>query len=113
MLPKVRTGATGEPVIFSNAMTEEHFRNNIRKEIPEGFRAISECWDYDVRVKGGIMSKEAWIKEYSTVDAKLYKGRNDDAPFYAFMVYKFFKNHPEISETRNELAIINEFDQKR
>lgn len=58
------------------------------REIPEGFTAIAECWDYDVRVKGGVMTKEEWLKEYMTANCKLYFGRDDFEPFRLFMEYK-------------------------
>lgn len=58
------------------------------KKIPDGFTAMAECWDYDARVKAGIISKEAWLKEYMTAECKMYMGRNDFEPFQLFMEYK-------------------------
>ena len=61
------------------------------KPIPEGFTAMAECYDYDVRVKSGAISRRAWWKEYRQADAKLYRGRKDFRPFFSFMWYKLTK----------------------
>ena len=58
------------------------------KKIPDGFTAMAECWDYDARVKTGLISKEAWLKEYMTAECKMYIGRDDFEPFRIFMEYK-------------------------
>lgn len=58
------------------------------KEIPVGLTAMAECFDYDVRVKTGIISKEDWLKEYMTTECKMYMGRDDFEPFQLFMEYK-------------------------
>lgn len=58
------------------------------KKIPDGFTAMAECWDYDARVKTGIISKEAWLKEYMAAECKMYIGRDDFEPFRIFMEYK-------------------------
>ena len=61
------------------------------KKIPEGFTTMAECFDYDVRVKSGMISKSEWKKQYKAANAKLYRGRNDFRPFFSFMWYKFTK----------------------
>ena len=61
------------------------------KKIPEGFVTMAECFDYDARVKNGLISHKEWMKQYKKVDAKLYKGRNDFIPFLSFMWYKVTK----------------------
>lgn len=60
------------------------------KKIPEGFYTIAECFDYDVRVKGKLISKKEWKKYYKNANAKLYLGRNDFKPFLSFVLYKMF-----------------------
>ena len=62
-------------------------------KIPEGFKAIAECYDYDVRVKSGMISKKEWKKQYKAAKAKTYRGRNDFIPFFSFMWYKLTKMH--------------------
>lgn len=61
------------------------------KEIPEGFTAMAECFDYDARVKTGKISKKEWKKQYNAAECKLYKGRDDNIPFYIFLWYKYKK----------------------
>ena len=61
------------------------------KEIPEGFTAMAECFDYDARVKTGKISKKEWKKQYNAAECKLYKGRDDNIPFYIFLWYKYTK----------------------
>ncbi len=58
------------------------------KKVPDGLTAMAECFDYDVRVKTGIISKEEWLKEYMTAECKMYMGRDDFKPFQLFMEYK-------------------------
>lgn len=58
------------------------------KEIPDGLTAMAECFDYDARVKTGIIPKEEWLKEYMNTECKLYMGRDDYKPFQLFMEYK-------------------------
>lgn len=59
--------------------------------IPKGFTAMAECYDYDARVKTKKVSHRQWMKEYKSVNAKLYRGRKDFIPFLAFMWYKLTK----------------------
>ena len=49
---------------------------------------MAECFDYDMRVKTGMISKEEWLKEYMTAECKMYMGRDDFEPFQLFMEYK-------------------------
>lgn len=65
-------------------------KTNYYKKIPDGFYTIAECFDYDVRVKGKIISKKEWKEFYKNANAKLYRGRNDLKPFLSFMLYKLF-----------------------
>lgn len=58
------------------------------KKVPDGMTAMAECFDYDVRVKTGVISKEEWLKEYMTTECKMYLGRDDYVPFQLFMEYK-------------------------
>ena len=58
------------------------------KIVPDGLTAMAECFDYDARVKTGIVSKEEWLKEYMTAECKMYMGRDDFEPFKLFMEYK-------------------------
>ena len=52
---------------------------------------MAECFDYDARVKKGIISKKEWNKQYKSAQAKLYLGRKDFIPFLSFMWYKLTK----------------------
>lgn len=90
------TTVAGMPqvILWCNAMEKGHFSDNWYREIPEGFKAMAECFDYDARVKTGIITKKEWRKQYKTAQAKLYLGRNDFVPFLAFMWYKLTKMRP-------------------
>ena len=59
--------------------------------IPKGLKAMAECFDYDARVKTGMISKKEWKKQYAACQCKLYKGHDDNIPFYRFMWYKLTK----------------------
>ena len=72
--------------IENNKIPEDYY-----KDIPEGFLAIAECFDYDVRVKKGRISHGKWLREYFAMNCKLYKGRRDFVPFFLFMWYKLTK----------------------
>ena len=61
------------------------------KKIPSGLKAMAECFDYDARVKTGVLSKKEWKKQFRAAECKMYKGRNDNIPFYIFMWYKLTK----------------------
>lgn len=78
-------------VLWCKAMNHGRLPKNFRKDIPEHFMAMAECFDYDVRVKGGIIPKKEWLKQYKNTPCKMYKGRNDNIPFYRFMWYKLTK----------------------
>ena len=75
--------------LWCRAMEAQKTDPSWRREIPEGFTTMAECFDYDKRVKTGMLTHRQWMKEYKAVNAKLYKGRNDFAPFFSFMWYKF------------------------
>lgn len=78
-------------LLWCDAMQNGRIPENCYKKIREGFTAIAECFDYDARVKKGIISKKEWLKQYKKADAKLYRGRNDFIPFLSFMWYKLTK----------------------
>ena len=61
------------------------------KKIPDGLTAMAECFDYDARVKTGMISKKEWRKQFKSSKCKMYKGMNDNIPFYIFMWYKLTK----------------------
>lgn len=84
------TTVAGMPqvIMWCDAMEKGYIDHSKRVEIPNGMRAMAECFDYDVRVKGGIISKEEWLKEYMTAECKMYMGRDDFEPFRYFMEYK-------------------------
>lgn len=77
--------------LWCKSMLEGKIVDGCYKKIPDGFTTMAECFDYDVRVKTGIISYKEWIKQYRKVNAKLYKGRNDFRPFFSFIWYKFTK----------------------
>lgn len=87
------TTIAGMPQIkyWCDSMERKYIDENYRKDIPEGLHAIAECFDYDVRVKSGNMSHGEWMKQYIKAECKLYKGRDDDEPFYRFLMYKYTK----------------------
>lgn len=77
-------------VNWSKAMINGKIPNDISLTVPANFKAIAECFDYDVRVKGKMLTRKEWMKEYKKCDAKLYRGRNDIMPFLSFLFYKAF-----------------------
>ncbi len=77
-------------VLWCESMALGKVKPNCRKEIPEGFTTMAECFDYDARVKKGLISRKEWMKQYRASNAKLYKGRNDFLPFFSFMWHKLF-----------------------
>lgn len=52
--------------------------------------SMSECYDYDVRVKGGMISKKEWKKQCKE-SIRLYRGRNDILPYLSFMFNKIVR----------------------
>ncbi len=77
--------------LWCECMTNNTIPQDIFKEIPDGFMAIAECFDYDARVKKGVISHGEWLKQYLKMPCKLYKGRRDFLPFFLFMWYKLIK----------------------
>lgn len=84
------TTVAGMPqvIMWCDAMKEGKIDHSRRVDVPKGLKAMAECFDYDVRVKGGWMSKEEWLKEYMATECKMYMGRDDYEPFRIFMEYK-------------------------
>lgn len=76
---------------WCESMEKGMIPKDIYRKLPDGFTTMAECFDYDARVKKGLISHKEWMKQYKSVDAKLYKGRNDFKPFFAFMWYKLTK----------------------
>ncbi len=87
------TTVAGMPqvVLWAEAMERGCIDEKCRVQIPDGMKAIAECWDFDVRVKGGIKTHREWMREYRAIPCKMYKGRHDNIPFYRFMWYKLTK----------------------
>ena len=88
------TTVAGMPqVIYWCESMEKGFINKAKyyKKIPEGLKAMAECFDYDVRVKNRIISKQEWKKQFKEAECKMYKGRNDNIPYYIFLWYKLTK----------------------
>jgi len=77
--------------LWCKAMANGRIEPSWYKKIPDGFTTMAECFDYDARVKKGIISHREWMRQYKSVNAKLYKGRNDFIPFFSFMWYKLTK----------------------
>ena len=77
--------------LWCKAMQSGIIEDSWHKKVPEGFTTMAECFDYDARVKKGTISHREWMKQYRTVNAKLYKRRNDFKPFFSFMWYKLTK----------------------
>lgn len=77
--------------LWCDSMINGCFPREYYKEIPDGFMAIAECFDYDARVKKGVISHGEWFRQYLKMPCKLYKGRYDYLPFFLFMWYKFTK----------------------
>lgn len=78
-------------VLWCEAIERGKFSKDWYREISDDFKAMAECFDYDVRVKKGIISKKEWKKQYKATQAKLYHGRKDFIPFLSFMWYKLTK----------------------
>ena len=87
------TTAAGMPqvTLWCNAMEKREIPSDVIKKIPDGLKAMAECFDYDARVKTGMISKKEWKKQYKACQCKLYKGHDDNIPFYRFMWYKLTK----------------------
>lgn len=87
------TTAAGMPqvTLWCDSMEKGRIDKGIIKTIPDGFKAMAECFDFDARVKTGMISKKEWMKQYKACQCKLYKGHDDNVPFYRFMWYKFTK----------------------
>lgn len=87
------TTAAGMPQItlWCDSMEKGYLVPGIIKQIPDSFKAMAECFDYDARVKTGMISKKEWMKQYKACQCKLYKGHDDNIPFYRFMWYKLTK----------------------
>lgn len=77
--------------LWCESMENGRIRSNIYKKVPADFTTMAECFDYDARVKKGLISHREWMKQYKNTKAKLYKGRRDLIPFLAFMWYKLIK----------------------
>ena len=84
------TTVAGMPqiVMWCDAMKNGAIDHSKRVPVPDGLKAMAECFDYDVRVKGGWMTSEEWLAEYMPCACKLYMGRDDYEPFRIFMEYK-------------------------
>lgn len=88
------TTVAGMPqVIYWCESMEKGFidKQKYYKKIPDGLRAMAECFDYDARVKAGKISEKEWKKQYKDAECKMYKGRNDNLPFYIFLMHKYRK----------------------
>ena len=84
------TTVAGMPqvVLWCEAMKTGKIDHSKRVVVPSGLTAMAECFDYDVRVKAGLITKEEWLKDYMTSECKMYLGRDDFEPFRLFMEYK-------------------------
>jgi D-aspartate ligase len=87
------TTAVGMPqaILWCDSMEKRHIDQGLFVQIPEGFHAMAECFDYDARVKTGMVSKKEWMSQYRACQCKLYKGHDDIVPFFRFMWYKLTK----------------------
>lgn len=89
------TTAVGMPqvTLWCGAMENHEIPKDYYRDIPKDFKAMAECFDYDARVKTGMISHRDWMKQYREAQCKLYKGHDDNIPFYRFMWYKLTKMH--------------------
>lgn len=87
------TTVVGMPsaTLWCESMIQGKIPDGCYKKIPEGCTTMAECFDYDTRVKSGMISRKEWMKQYKATNAKLYRGRNDYKPFFLFMWYKLTK----------------------
>ncbi len=87
------TTAAGMPqvTLWCKAMDNHIIPSDVIKPVPNSLKAMAECFDYDARVKTGLISKREWMKQYKACQCKLYKGHDDNVPFYRFMWYKLTK----------------------
>ncbi len=77
--------------LWCESMVLGDIPSEIKKTVPNGLKAMAECFDYDARVKTGMITKREWMKQYKACQCKLYKGHDDLVPFYRFMWYKLTK----------------------
>jgi Predicted ATP-grasp enzyme len=84
------TTCAGMPqvILWCKSMKTGEIDEGYRVIIPDGFHAMAECFDYDARVKTGMISRIDWFKQFEASECKLYKGKDDDVPFSLFMHYK-------------------------
>lgn len=87
------TTCAGMPqvTLWCEAMKNGRIPEDYYREIPEGFTAMAECFDYDARVKTGLVSKKEWKKQYKNAQCKLYRGHDDIIPYWRFLWYKYTK----------------------
>ena len=87
------TTAVGMPqvLLWCRAMETGRILDDCVKPVPPETRAMAECFDYDARVKTGMIGKKEWRKQYKAAQCKLYKGHDDFRPFFLFMWYKLTK----------------------
>ncbi len=85
------TAGMPQAVLWCKAMETGHVDHSCYRKIEPGHKAMAECFDFDVRVRGGVISIWEWIKQYRATQCKLYKGHDDIFPFIKFLWYKYTK----------------------
>ena len=91
--------------LWCESIDKGYIKSGIYKKVPAGFTTMAECFDYDVRVKKGLISYSEWLKQYKKANAKLYRGRNDFKPFLAFMQYKLkIMNREKLVIKKNDIS---------
>lgn len=79
--------------LWCDAMVNGKIQDSWYQKVPANMKAMAECYDYDVRVKGGVISKKEWNRQYRECQCRMYRGRRDFIPFVLFMWYKLTKMH--------------------
>lgn len=86
------------PVLWERATIQGYIDSNMYKPLERAYISTAECYDYDVRVKGGLITKRQWWKEYRKADCHLYRGRGDFIPFFIFMWTKLLNRNKVLSK---------------
>lgn len=79
------------PVLWAEAMLADKVPVNVYKKIPEGFKAMVELDDYNIRVKGGKIGFRKWIGQMLACRCRYYLSIKDMAPIWPILMTKFRK----------------------
>lgn len=69
------------PVLWAETMLTGELRDDLNKEIPEGFMAMVEPIDYGKRVKAGKAELGEWLRDFKEAGCTFYYSKEDMEPF--------------------------------